>query len=162
MAPTEKSAKDSAKLQEYMDGRSRLTVLHNRIIEAGKSMMHTGRELHSGKPAPNVDRTLEQLDVLKETLDDYRATRKRCADLYQYMGRYDGQRHQRPLGVSPGTEYRCRWWRIAASGQDRRLRLVGLQAGGEPTRGRCAPAGDGDREGVNEPRLPHHRLRVTR
>ncbi len=81
MTPADRTAKN---LQEYTECRKTLTVLHGRLIAVGEDLDRISRALRRGQPLLN----LERLAAFKEALDDYRATRKRCADLCQFFGRY--------------------------------------------------------------------------
>ncbi len=80
MPPAEPTAEQ---IQEYTENRQALAVLHKRLTAAGENLNRTRRELRNGQ---RLD--VEWFAAFTETLNDYRATRKRCADLHQNMGRY--------------------------------------------------------------------------
>lgn len=80
MSPAEPT---TDQIREYTDNRQALAALHKRLTAADEHLNRTRIALRTGR---RLD--VEWFDAFKETLDDYRAVRKRCADLHQNMGRY--------------------------------------------------------------------------
>ncbi|MCY3643341.1 MAG: hypothetical protein F4011_04085 [Acidimicrobiaceae bacterium] len=82
MTPTEVAAEGNGRLQEYAETRRALAALRARIREDSDAMRQISQSVRRNKTVLNVPK---RIGTFGETLEDYRSTRARCAELYELL-----------------------------------------------------------------------------
>ena len=85
MTPADVAAEGNGRLREYTEQRKALAVLHARLKAAGGAIKQTAYDLVNGQSLTDLDAVRDHLNGLYEMIDDYRTTRRQCADLHKLL-----------------------------------------------------------------------------